>query len=76
LGLKTLDIIEGTLLSIDKDFNWLYDTVTMNDKKTFKMIRDLKTDAVFQIESDMMKGLVKDIQPDNIEDLSALVALG
>ena len=76
LGLRTIDLLEDTLRAIGKNFEWLYDTVTMNDKKTFKMIDRCETDGTFQIESDMMKGLVKDIQPDNIEDLSALVALG
>lgn len=76
LGLRTIDLLEDTLKAIGKNFEWLYDTVTMDDKKTFKMIDNCETDGVFQIESDMMKGLVKDIQPDNIEDLSALVALG
>lgn len=76
LGLKTLDIIEDTLTTIGKDFPWLYEMVTMDDKKTFKLIKSGKTDAVFQIESNMMKGLVKSIQPDNINDLSALVAIG
>lgn len=76
LGLKTLDIIEDTLTAIGKDFPWLYDTVSMDDKKTFQMIKSGKTDAVFQIESNMMKGLVKSIQPDDINDLSALVAIG
>ena len=76
LGLKTLDVIEQTLTSIGKDFNWLYNTVKTDDKKTFDMICRCDTDGVFQIESDMMKGLVKDIQPRNIDDLSAIVALG
>lgn len=48
----------------------------MNDKKSFAMIRSGKTEGMFQIESNMMKGLVKNIQPDGIEDLAALVAIG
>lgn len=76
LGLKNLDIIEGTLTDIGKDFNWLYKTVTMDDKKAFKMICQGKVEGMFQIESDMMKGLVKSIQPTSINDLSALVAIG
>ena len=48
----------------------------MNDKKSFAMIRSGKTEGMFQIESNMMKGLVKNIQPDRIEDLAALVAIG
>lgn len=76
LGLKTLDILEWTLSSIGKDFNWLYDTVKTDDKQTFSMICKGDTDGIFQIESNMMKGLVKDIQPKNIDDLSAILALG
>lgn len=76
LGLRNLDTIEATLRAIGKDFGWLYDHVKMDDKKAFSMIRSGKTEGMFQIESNMMKGLVKSIQPDRIEDLSALVAVG
>lgn len=76
LGLKTLDLIEDTLKDIGKDFQWLYDTVTMDDKKAFKLLCSGKTEGMFQIESSMMRGLIDNIQPDNIEDLSALVAVG
>jgi len=76
LGLKNLDVLEATLTTLGKDFNWLYDHVKMDDKKAFSMIRSGKTEGMFQIESNMMKGLVKNMQPDNIEDLSALVAVG
>lgn len=71
-----MDVLEATLTTLGKDFNWLYDHVKMNDKKAFSMIRSGKTEGMFQIESNMMKGLIKSIQPDNIEDLSALVAIG
>ena len=40
------------------------------------MIRDKNTDGVFQIESDMFKGLIDLIKPKDINDISALVALG
>lgn len=76
LGLKQLDIFEDTLTAIGKDFSWLYKTVKTDDKKAFAMINRGETDAMFQIESDMMKGLVKEIHPENLEDLSALVAIG
>jgi DNA polymerase III alpha subunit len=40
------------------------------------MIRKKQTDGLFQIESDMMKGLVEKIQPTCFEDLSAIAAIG
>lgn len=76
LGLKNLDVLEATLTTLGKDFNWLYEHVKMDDKKAFRMICSGKTEGMFQIESNMMKGLIKNIQPDNIEDLAALVAIG
>ena len=76
LGLKNLDVLESTLTALGKDFSWLYEHVKMDDKKAFRMICSGKTEGMFQIESNMMKGLIKNIQPDNIEDLAALVAIG
>ena len=76
LGLKTLDIIERTLKAINKDFNWLYEHAHVDDKKTYSMIRSCKTDGVFQIESNMMKGLVKSIKPECLNDLMAINSLG
>lgn len=76
LGLKNLDMIEDTLNHIHKNFEWLYENAAVDDKETFKMICKQKTDGMFQIESDMFKGLVKQIQPKTLEDLAMLVAVG
>lgn len=69
-------MIEDTLNHIHKNFEWLYDNAAVDDKQTFKMICQQKTDGVFQVESDMFKGLVKQIQPKSLEDLAMLVAVG
>lgn len=76
LGLKTLTIIEDTLSAIGKDFSWLYDSVDLGDKKVYDFINSGQVDAVFQVESNMMKGLIKDIHPENINDLIAINSLG
>lgn len=76
LGLKTLTMIENTLKSIGKTFEDLYREADITDKDTYDMICRGETDSVFQIESNMMKGLVKSIQPNTLDDLSALVAIG
>lgn len=78
LGLKTLDVIQLALKYIDPDLTLddFYSKVNKDDPKIFKMIRKKQTDGLFQIESDMMKGLVEKIQPTCFEDLSAIAAIG
>ena len=49
--------------------------VDVNDKKVFDMICGKNTDAVFQFESNLFKGVVDDIQPSGIDDAIAITAL-
>ncbi|SHL00348.1 DNA polymerase-3 subunit alpha [Selenomonas ruminantium] len=78
LGLKTLDIIQKTIDAVDaiEDFNDLYDKADIEDAKVWKYIANKNTEAVFQIESDMMKGIVDRIQPNCFGDLGAICAIG
>lgn len=71
LGLKTLDIIDMTLKSIDPTLTMVrfYDTVDITDHNVYDMIRNKKTDAVFQLESDTMKNIIGTIQPTCFEDI-------
>ena len=47
----------------------------MNDRKTFGLLKQCATTAVFQLESRGMKDLIKRLQPDHFDDIVALVAL-
>ena len=49
--------------------------IPLDDTKAYKLIRSTDTTAVFQLESDGMKKLIKRLQPDCFNDLIALVAL-
>ncbi|MEE8320575.1 MAG: DNA polymerase III subunit alpha [Gammaproteobacteria bacterium] len=81
LGLRTLTIIDWAI----RDINSLYDLdnaphidinkIPLDDDATYQLIRRMDTTAVFQLESDGMKKLVRRLQPDNFDDLIALVAL-
>jgi len=81
LGLRTLTIIDWARLMIDQqrakkgepplDIS----AIPLDDTPTFKLLKRAETTAVFQLESRGMKDLIKRLQPDNIEDLIALVAL-
>ncbi|RYZ81427.1 MAG: DNA polymerase III subunit alpha, partial [Moraxellaceae bacterium] len=81
LGLRTLTIIDWAKKMIDKrrlqqglaplDISLL----PLDDQPTYNLLKKAETTAVFQLESRGMKDLIKRLQPDNIEDLIALVAL-
>ena len=84
LGLKTLTIIKNALefieqhkkTSIDnKDSTIDISTIPLNDSKTFALLQEGLTDAVFQLESGGMKNVIKDLKPNCFEDIIALVAM-
>jgi len=77
LGLKTISVIKNCLEHINKDltFDDLYKTLKLNDKGIYEMIRKKETDGLFQIESNLFKGMIEDIQPDNINDIIVINAL-
>jgi DNA polymerase-3 subunit alpha len=49
--------------------------IPLDDPASFRMLKRAETTAVFQLESRGMKDLIRRLQPDNIEDMIALVAL-
>ena len=76
LGLKTLTLIKNTENLIRKkgiDFN--IEKIPEDDRKTFKMLGEGKSACIFQFESAGMQKILKDAQPESIEDLIALNAL-
>ncbi|MCY4046129.1 MAG: DNA polymerase III subunit alpha [Cellvibrionales bacterium] len=81
LGLRTLTIIDWAVKTVDsiraKSGESPLDMtrIPLDDEETFKLLKKAETTAVFQLESRGMKELIKRLQPDNIEDMIALVAL-
>ncbi|MCY7294310.1 DNA polymerase III subunit alpha [Alteromonas sp. a30] len=77
LGLRTLTIIQWALDMIrdgqGKDID--ISAIPLEDKDSFAMLKRAETTAVFQLESSGMKNLIKRLQPDNFEEIIALVAL-
>ncbi|NWJ49949.1 MAG: DNA polymerase III subunit alpha [Bacteroidetes bacterium] len=77
LGLKTLSIINDTLINIKHhhvlDFD--IDTLVPDDKKTFELFSRGETTAVFQFESPGMKKYLAELKPDRFEDIIAMNAL-
>jgi DNA polymerase-3 subunit alpha len=81
LGLRTLTIIDWALIAVNDIRSKRGETpidislIPRDDQKTFDLLRACQTTAVFQLESRGMKDLVKRLQPDNFEEIIALVAL-
>jgi len=81
LGLRTLTIIEWAVQNVNKKLRDNNEpeiditSIPLNDIDTYKLIQSTKTMAVFQLESEGMRKLIKRLQPDSFEDLIALVAL-
>jgi DNA polymerase III subunit alpha len=81
LGLRTLTILELALVNANKQRAALgeaplsFETLPLDDKATFKLLKAANTTAVFQLESRGMKDMLKQALPDCFEDIIALVAL-
>ncbi|MGB5626955.1 MAG: DNA polymerase III subunit alpha [Woeseiaceae bacterium] len=78
LGLKTLTIIEWAVRIINKtypDRKLDITRIPTRDAKTFELLRSSQTAAIFQLESNGMRDLIKRLRPDQFGDLVALVAL-
>ncbi len=77
LGLKTLTVIQHAVNFIQRDHVSDFDIedIDLEDKKIYDYISTGKTTGVFQLESSGMKDLCKRIQPDTLEDITAINAL-
>jgi DNA polymerase-3 subunit alpha len=51
------------------------ESIPLDDKPSYDLLKKCNTTAVFQLESRGMKDLIKRLQPDTFEDIVALVAL-
>ncbi|MDX1608594.1 MAG: DNA polymerase III subunit alpha, partial [Halofilum sp. (in: g-proteobacteria)] len=81
LGLRTLTIIDRAVRAINERLRTAGETeidldlLPMDDRGAFDLLKACNTTAVFQLESRGMKELIKRLQPDDFEEIIALVAL-
>ena len=81
LGLRTLTIIDWALKTINQQLAKVgkepldITRISLEDKATFDLLQSAETTAVFQLESNGMKDLVRRLLPSRFEDIVALVAL-
>ena len=81
LGLRTLTILDGALITANEERRargqppLTLEGLPPEDATAFARLRQGDTTAVFQLESRGMRELIRKLQPDSFEDLTALVAL-
>ena len=77
LGLRNLSVLDDCLLNIkankgeDVDLSLL----TLDDPKTFALLGRGETLGVFQLDGGPMRALLRQMNPDSFEDISAVIAL-
>ena len=77
LGLRTLTVLRDAVALIEKSkgVHIDLDHIDMDDKKVLASIGTGKTDGVFQLESGGMKSFMKELRPQNLEDIIAGISL-
>jgi DNA polymerase-3 subunit alpha len=81
LGLRNLTTIDRAIGIVNArratqgEAPLVIDRIPLDDPATFALLKSCRTTALFQLESRGMKDLIKRLQPDNFEEIVALVAL-
>ncbi|HEY5524976.1 MAG TPA: DNA polymerase III subunit alpha, partial [Clostridium sp.] len=77
LGLRTLTVMNDAvkMVKVNRGIDIDLDKIDIDDKKVYKMIGEGKTAGVFQLESAGMTSFMKELKPDNIEDIIAGISL-
>lgn len=74
LGVRNLTVIQETIDKIGMSYQDLVD-LPLDDHDTLEMLAQGNSDGVFQLDSDGMKRLLKDVKVDSFNDISAVLAL-
>lgn len=77
LGLRTLTVIRDALDLIEKNYGRKIDFSKMDydDPKVYELLSSGNTLGVFQLESAGMRSFMKQLKPDNFEDIVAGISL-
>ncbi|HET8569035.1 MAG TPA: DNA polymerase III subunit alpha, partial [Candidatus Limnocylindria bacterium] len=77
LGLDNLTILHEALELIreQRGVTVERERIPLDDKKTFELLASGETTGLFQLESAGMRRYIRDLRPDRVEDVMAMVAL-
>jgi DNA polymerase-3 subunit alpha len=77
LGLRTLTVIANTVRLIEESRGIRIDParIPLDDTRTYQLLADARTFGVFQLESTGMRNALRQLRPERLEDVIAMVAL-
>ena len=77
LGLRNLSILDDCLQNIEANRGEVIvlEDLTLDDRPTYDLLTRGDTLGVFQLDGGPMRALLRSMQPDNFEDISAVLAL-
>jgi DNA polymerase-3 subunit alpha len=77
LGLRNLTVLDDCLIHIkdNRGEDLLLEEIALDDPEAYALLCRGDSIGVFQLEGGPMRSLMRSMQPDNFEDISALIAL-
>jgi len=77
LGLRTLTVIANTVKLVTESRGIMLDidTIPLDDGRTYQLLSEARTFGVFQLESSGMREALRNLRPERLEDVIAMVAL-
>ncbi len=77
LGLRTLTVIQNAVRQAEENHgvHLVMEEIDYNDKEVLASIGTGKCDGIFQLESSGMKSFMKELRPENLEDIIAGISL-
>ena len=77
LGLRTLTVIQNAVCQAEENYgvHLVMEEIDYNDKEVLASIGTGKCDGIFQLESSGMKSFMKELRPENLEDIIAGISL-
>ncbi|NLX43564.1 MAG: DNA polymerase III subunit alpha [Chloroflexi bacterium] len=85
IGLLKLDVLGlSTLTVLDKAFRWIkrtsgialtQDSIPLNDPESFALLASGEVTGIFQVESEGMRRVLRDMQPTEFTDIIAILGL-
>ena len=77
LGLRNLTVLDDCLLNIERNTGTVIvlEDLALDDRTTYELLARGDTLGVFQLDGGPMRSLLRSMQPDNFEDISAVLAL-